>query len=218
MTPPHRLLDRTSGTVVLLHGMGRTRLSMRRAARKLAGMGWRTRLVGYPSLTRPIEELASHVAERLVGELRPLHFVTHSLGGLVLRRLLRDRRLPAVGRTVMLAPPNRGSELARRLAVFGRVVPAMRVLARTEAELDEFFGPIEGEVLVVAGSRAIGPLRWVTGSSNDGIVTVEETGANPCVVHAGHTFIMNSPDVLVVVDRFLRTGEAGLGAAEHARS
>jgi alpha-beta hydrolase superfamily lysophospholipase len=202
----------TSGTVVLLHGMGRTRLSMRRASRKLNGMGWRTRLVGYPSLTRPIEDLASHVAGSLAGEIGPLHFVTHSLGGLVLRRLLRDRRPPAVGRMVMLAPPNRGSDLARRLELFGRVVPAIRVLARTEAELDTFFGPLEGEVLVVAGSRAIGPLRWVTESPNDGIVRVEETGANPFVVHAGHTFIMNAPEVLAVVDRFLRTGETGLRA------
>ena len=195
-----------AGTVVLLHGMGRTRLSMRRAARELRLRGWRTRLVGYPSLTRPIEALATHVAERTAEEPRPLHFVTHSLGGVVLRRMLSHCRPSGFGRAVMLAPPNRGSALARRVARLGVLVPALRLLARPGSEVEEVLGPFDEDVLVVAGSRAIGPLRWVTGEANDGIVTVEETGPHPFVVSAGHTFIMNSPEVLAAIDRYLETG------------
>lgn len=196
----------TDATVVLLHGMGRTRLSMRRAAGRLGRMGWSTRLVGYPSLTCPIENMAAHVAGKLEDVRGTLHFVTHSLGGLVLRRLLREHRPQRLGRVVMLAPPNRGSGLARRLTVFGRVVPAIRQLSRPEEELDALLGPLNQDVLVVAGTRAIGPLRWITKTSNDGIVTVEETGGRPLVVRAGHTFIMNSPEVLAAVHRFLTNG------------
>lgn len=197
-------------TVLLLHGMGRTRLSMRRAARRLEELGWRTRCIGYPSLTRPIERLAEHVAEQIAGETGRIHFVTHSLGGLVLRRLLHSHRPANFGRAAMLAPPNRGSRLARRFSRLGRVVPAVRQLALPEADLNRLLGPIDFELLVVAGSRAVGPLRWLARTANDGIVTVDETFAgersDSLVVPWGHTFIMDSPDVLDTVDRFLRTG------------
>lgn len=201
-----------SGAVVLLHGMGRTRYSMRRAGRRLRDLGWDTRLIGYPSLTRPIEILARHVADRVQDNGVKLHFVTHSLGGLVLRRLLHAHRPADVGRVVMLAPPNRGSELARTFAALGQVVPAIRQMALPEAELETLLGPIDFDVLIVAGSRAAGPLRWLTGAANDGLVTVEETVANaapePLVVRRGHTRIMDSWEVLEAVDRFLRTGRA----------
>ncbi len=198
--------------VLMLHGMGRTRFSMFRAARRLEALGWKTRLVGYPSLTRPIERLAEHVAGQIEGETGRLHFVTHSLGGLVLRRLLHDRRPADLGRAVMLAPPNRGSRLARRFSGFGRVVPAMRQLALPETELERLLGPIDFELLVVAGTRAVGPLRWLARTASDGVVAVDETFAgghqDPFVVARGHTFIMDSPEVLEKVDRFLRTGRA----------
>ena len=196
--------------VLLLHGMGRTRGSMRNAARRLDDRGWSTRRIGYPSLTRPIERLAEHVASQIEGESGRLHFVTHSLGGLVLRRLLLAHRPSNLGRAVMLAPPNRGSRLARRFTRLGRVVPALRQLALPEAELDRLLGPIDFELLVVAGSRATGPLRWLSRTDNDGIVTVDETFAGPIgdsfVVPRGHTFIMDSPDVLDRIDHFLRDG------------
>ncbi|NIM01837.1 MAG: alpha/beta hydrolase [Acidobacteria bacterium] len=196
--------------VLLLHGMGRTRGSLRNAARRLEALGWHTRRVGYPSLTRPIERLAEHVAEKIRGETARLHFVTHSLGGLVLRRLLHSHRPVNLGRVVMLAPPNRGSRLARRLSRVGRVVPAVRQLALSEEELARLLGPIDFELLVVAGTRGVGPLRWLDTTASDGIVTVDETFAgrfgDTFVVRRGHTFIMNSPEVLARIDQFLREG------------
>ena len=199
--------------VLLLHGMGRTRISMRSAAQRLETLGWRTRRIGYPSLTRPIERLAEHVAERIDGESGRIHFVTHSLGGLVLRRLLHTHRPANLGRAVMLAPPNRGSRLARRFRRLGRVVPALRQLALSEADLERLLGPVDFELLVVAGTRPAGPLRWLAQTASDGVVTVDETfareGADSLVVPRGHTFIMNSPEVLDTVDRFLRTGSPG---------
>jgi hypothetical protein len=183
---------------------------MRNAARRLEQLGWSTRRIGYPSLTRPIERLAEHVAEQIRGESGRIHFVTHSLGGLVLRRLLYSDRPANLGRAVMLAPPNRGSRLARRFTRLGRVVPALQQLGLPEAELHRLLGPIDFELLVVAGTRAAGPLRWLSETASDGIVTVDETFADECadslVVARGHTFIMDSPEVLARVDQFLRAG------------
>ena len=192
--------------------MGRTPVSMRRAANRLEELGWSTRRIGYPSLTRPIERLAEHVAERIAGESGTIHFVTHSLGGLVLRRLLYTHRPPNLGRVAMLAPPNRGSRLARSFTRLGRAVPALRQMALPEADLERLLGPVDFELLVVAGTRAAGPLRWLARSASDGIVTVDETfareGVDSLVVPRGHTFIMNSPEVLDRVDQFLRGGLA----------
>lgn len=198
--------------VLLLHGMGRTRASMRGAAVKLEALGWETRRVGYPSLNRSIERLADHVAEEIEQETARLHFVTHSLGGLVLRRLVHVHRPRNLGRVVMLAPPNRGSRLARRVAPIGRVVPAIRQLAASEDELQRLLGPVDFEVLVIAGSRSLGPLRWLGPESNDGLVTVDETLADShdstVVVPRGHTFIMQAPEVIEKIDRFLRGGDS----------
>jgi len=195
---------------------------MRRAALRLEELGWSTRRIGYPSLTRPIERLAEHVAEQIEGESGRIHFVTHSLGGLVLRRLLHTHRPMNLGRAVMLAPPNRGSRLARRFSRLGRVVPALRQLALPAADLNRLLGPIDFELLVVAGTRATGPLRWLAQRASDGIVTVDETFAGDAgeslVVQRGHTFIMDSPEVLDRVDQFLRTGRPNRSSSEDPSS
>jgi len=195
---------------------------MRRAARRLEALGWRTRRIGYPSLTRPIERLAEHVSEQIKGETGRIHFVTHSLGGLVLRRLLYTHRPANLGRVVMLAPPNRGSRLARRFSGLGRVVPAMRQLALSEADLNRLLGPIDFELLVIAGSRAAGPLGWRAQTASDGIVTVDETFAgdrgDSLVVPRGHTFIMDSLDVLDTVDQFLRSGHEARASSENSQA
>jgi len=208
--------------VLLLHGMGRTRASMRNAARRLEDLGWRTRRLGYPSLTRPIERLAEHVAEQIERESGRIHFVTHSLGGLVLRRLLYTHRPANLGRAVMLAPPNRGSRLARRFSRLGRVVPALRQLALPEADLNQLLGPIDFELLVVAGSRPTGPLRWLARTASDGVVTVDETFArgagDALVVPRGHTFIMDSAEVLDRVDQFLRAGHETDPSSENCQA
>jgi len=124
--------------------------------------------------------------------------------------LFHTYRPPNLGRVVMLAPPNRGSRLARRFTRLGRVVPSLRQLGLPEADLDRLLGPVDFEVLVVAGTRPAGPLRWLSRTASDGIVTVDETFAGEAgeslVVRRGHTFIMNSAEVLETIDRFLRTG------------
>ncbi|HZJ70671.1 MAG TPA: hypothetical protein VFF36_07025, partial [Planctomycetota bacterium] len=113
------------GSVVLLHGLNRTQLSMALLAWRLRKAGYATANLYYPSRRRTIEAHADRLLARLRGELSdlpgPLHFVAHSLGCVVVRCALHRGRgteplASRAGRFVMLGPPNRGSALARRFA------------------------------------------------------------------------------------------------------
>ncbi len=202
--------------VVLLHGLGRTRLSMIVLRWRLRRAGFRAVSMGYPSRQRPIGDLAEHVRARLPvpEDGASLHFVTHSLGGIIVRRMLSERRPPGLGRVVMLSPPNAGSRLAgqvRRYAPFRAVLgPALDQLASDGDSVPERLGPVDFDLGVIMGDRTLPGMNKVLDAPNDGIVTVEEGRVRGMsdfvVVRSGHTFMMNSRDVARQVVHFLRHG------------
>lgn len=202
--------------------MGRTRFSMAVAALHLRRLGWRTVSIGYPSRRLPIEQLARRVAARLP-EPRGgrVHFLTHSLGGIVVRAIARDVRPGRLGRAVMLGPPNAGSAVAGRLRgrllfrhVFG---PTGQQLAAGDDALPARLGPVDFEVGVIAGDLGLGPFGgWLDGP-HDGFVTVAETRVEGMTDHIvmprPHTTIMFSRAVIEQASHFLLHGRFRRGAA-----
>ena len=200
--------------VLLLHGLGRTRRSMQRLSGGLRQAGFATAPLSYASTRRPLEAHADalcSVIEGFEGERR-VSFVTHSLGGIVVRYLLsrpgpwRDRITPH--RMVMLAPPNQGCSVARRIdgpllrAVLGR--SAVQIAGGSTREL----GPPPIPCGVIAGSLREGRgIHGLVPEASDGLVTVSETELEGMEAHltieAIHTFIMNHPEVEAAVTRFL---------------
>ena len=212
--------DSHKDVVVLLHGMGRSTLSMKRIEWALVNRGYRVVNVGYPSTLHSVEELArSNLAPALRQlEVAPgghVHFVTHSLGAIVLRQHLATQSMPNLGRVVMLGPPNRGSELAEAFKgkLWYRLAtgPSGQQLGTGKFDLPRALGPATCEVGVIAGDRSLNPLlSCMIPGPDEGKVSVEssrlEGMAGFTVVHHSHTWLPWRKNVIRQIISFLETG------------
>lgn len=189
--------------VVLVHGMGRTPLSMAPMEIALRRAGYRVLNVGYSSQRPSVAEIGQHLADAVHAETdrQPaprVHVVGHSLGTVATRWMLTHDPPNVSGRIVMLAPPNRGAHSADRLARWvGWALPPIRELQTTGGPAVALGLPDGTELAVIAGDR-------------DGKVWVEETcleGAAHVVVPSRHTFIMMRPRVIGLVRAFLASGD-----------
>jgi pimeloyl-ACP methyl ester carboxylesterase len=208
-----------TSSLILLHGLGRTRWSLWPVAREAARRGYQVHNLGYPSRRAPIERLAEDIGRRIVNLAAggTVDVVTHSMGGIVLRAAVAAGVLPemTVRRVVMLAPPNHGSELADRLRDY-RVYrlatgPAGQQIGTGDDSVPRRLPPPPFELGIVAGRRSGNPLfARVLGVESDGKVTVSSTRVDGMrdliVVDRTHTFIMWAPDVLAHTFAFLETG------------
>lgn len=200
--------------VLLLHGLGRSRASFSGLEAALRAAGYQVSGVGYPSTRRTLAANAATL-DALIAELEGvdrISFVTHSLGGLLVRELLARgphwRARIEIESIVMTAPPSRGSALADRLQ---HVPPVNWILgaglaAATTGAVSTLPAPDAPFGIVAGGNGRGGHNPWLAGD-DDFLVTVEETrlpGAADWVrVDAGHTFIMNHPRTVDAILRFL---------------
>jgi hypothetical protein len=211
-------------TVVLLHGLGRSPWSMAYLAARLERAGYHVVNLSYPSRTVPIEALAANwlparLDESGVAAAARVHFVTHSMGGIVLRLWLAGDAAPAnLGRVVMLAPPNAGSEVTDRLAAFPPfrwfTGVSGRRLGTQPTDLPRSLGPWPAgapALGIIAGDRSLNPLfsAWLPGP-NDGKVSVASTRlagmSDIIVLHHSHTWLAWQADTAAQVLAFLWDG------------
>ncbi len=207
-------------TVVCVHGFMRTSKSMSRIAASLEKEGWAVERWSYPSRHKYIEEHAQDLVERLnqiVMERpgKPISFVTHSMGGLIVRCALNDPDCPSEakqGRAVLIAPPNRGSVLARKLNKYAlpKTILGKKAGSQLMTTLPDGFDalgdfPSDMPVLVIAGTAGINPL--IAGPS-DGKVGLRETCLNTphfrVKSFSGHSWICQTPTVIKKTGAFLR--------------
>ena len=192
-------------------------------ARALRRAGFEPHVVEYPSRRHTVGQLVAAVVEpeveRRLAEAERVHFVTHSMGGVLVRALAarwldEGRPLPPGSRAVMLAPPHAGSEVADLLAerrpfrsVLGPALPEMRTTG-----VPSGLGPVRGvEAGVIAGTRALVPFGRVFAGPHDGLVSVASAHApsglaDRAVVPKTHALLMMSPTVIRLAIRFLQEG------------
>ena len=191
---------------------------MQPLARALELEGFSTLNLPYPSGRLPVEQLVARIraqVEKIAGD-GPVNFITHSLGGILVRILLAEEVPWQTGRVVMLAPPNRGSEIvdwSRNHPLIHRVLgPAGRSLG-SDGTLQKLTAlPPEIEAAVIMGDRCSIPIfRKILGADNDGVVSASKGRLDGLrgfsVIHADHTFIQMHPEAIRLSLHFLKTGE-----------
>ena len=205
-------------SVILLHGMARTARSMATMETALRSTGYHTVNLGYPSTDYPVEVLAGKAVNESLSACPPenkIHFVTHSLGGILVRRYLSRHEIQNLGRVVMLGPPNQGSQVVDKLKdVPGFKLingPAGRQLGTDPDSIPSQLGPAEFEVGIIAGTRSINLfLSTLLPGQDDGKVTVENTKLEGMADHmelpATHPFMMKNERVIRQTIHFLKHG------------
>ena len=169
----------SSDTVILVHGLGRSTWSMKPIEWNLKRAGYHVVNVGYPSRrgVTSAEACLQRAIETNATAAGSIHFVTHSFGGILVRKYLTDHPLPNLGRVVMLAPPNHGSEVADSLrkTAIGRWIlgPIGERLGTGAGDLPARLGAVRFPLGVVAADQSIDP--WFSHlfiQANDGKVSV----------------------------------------------
>ncbi|MCE2570953.1 esterase/lipase family protein [Motilimonas eburnea] len=205
-------------SVILLHGLARTPRSLNKLAKHLRAQGYHVVNLGYPSRHHKIEALAEQVIPNALAQCpsdHQVHFVTHSLGGILVRAYLANHALANLGRVVMLAPPNQGSEIVDKLghlSLFKWINgQAGLQLGTDEMSMPKRLGAVDYELGVIAGTRSINLiLSTLMPRPNDGKVSVASTKLNGMTDHltlpVTHTFLMTNRRVLNAISAFLAKG------------
>lgn len=207
--------------VVVLHGLALNRLWMSPLAFYLKRAGYVVHNISYPSTRLTIQDIAQQrlipFLKSLPTDMAELNFVTHSMGGIVLRACFKDFSPPVSGRTVMIGPPNHGSEAAdilKNLSLFKWYFgPAgQELVTDPEHSTPKKLGPVNFETGVIAGSRGFFHLYFgqKLPKPNDGLVTEASTKVKGLTDHitlnTDHSMMVFSPQVMRQTVHFLQNG------------
>ena len=215
------LANTTQDGVVLLHGISRTTRSFRKMQTALEDAGFATLNHDYASRRKALEALAEDIhpsiqrfADGIDGSV---HFVGHSMGGLLARVYLARYRPKRLGRVVMLGTPNSGSEIADRLKNFGAYRaffgPAGQQLGtQRDASIEALFPPIDYPVGIIAGDRSIYPITSAfLPRPHDGRVSVANTRldgmADHIVIRTPHPWLVRNGEAIAQTIAFLKAGK-----------
>lgn len=206
--------------VILLHGLARSSKSMQELSHYLNESGYKTLNVDYESTKHPIDSLSSDVLSKSIKDIgvedcEKIHFVTHSLGGILVRKYFSEKPFNKLGRVVMLGPPNQGSEVVDHLkdwSLFKLINgPAGNELGTDSSSVPINLDSVHFELGIIAGDRSI---NWINSlminGPDDGKVSVERTKVmgmkDHIVIHTTHPMMMNNKEVMIQIVHFLRNG------------
>ncbi len=207
--------------VILLHGIGGFSYSMEPLAKELSQKGYTVFNVNYPSTLCDIQTIADLYLDKVIktyctDTTRKIHFVTHSMGGIVTRYYLKQNKDSLnLGRVVMLSPPNKGSEIVDvfdSLKIVEYIYgPAFYQLGTDSTGFVHTLGPVDYETGIIMGNKAVFiPGMFIIPGESDGMVAVKRAPVEGMsdfrIIPNSHTFIMLNREVIENVVSFLSFG------------
>ena len=208
-----------SECVILLHGLARSDNSMLKLEKALKKANYHTVNTSYPSQKYTIDKLSSKTIPKSLKRCKEdqrINFVTHSMGGILVRHYLSEHTISNLNHVVMLGPPNKGSEVVDKLreipgfkAING---PAGLQLGTEQKSIPNKLGEADFSLGIIAGTKTINPiLSSMLPKPNDGKVSVESTKLEGMKDHISmpvtHTLMMRNKKVIDQVLHFLKSGQ-----------
>ena len=220
---PSSLTAAGSNYVILIPGLLRSPKTMEPMAKALRAEGYETLIVDYPSREMGIRALADGFVAPAVRRCQKkgageILFVTHSMGGILVRDFLSRHKLPELGRVVMLAPPNGGSEVVDQLGdweafkwINGPAGGELGTGQKSKPKVLGALGVVTYSVGIIAGDRSINPINsMMIPGSDDGKVSVENTKlagmTDHITLHRTHPMMMQRADAIQLTLHFLKLG------------
>ena len=205
--------------VILLHGLARSSHSMDTLAEAFESQGYLVVNHNYPSTQHDIPTLAKAEIPKAIDKCKSdgdIHFVTHSMGGILVRYYLNETAIKNLGRVVMLGPPNQGSEIVDEL----QNVPGFKLingeagmqLGTNRESIPKSLGEVNFELGIIAGDTSFNPIySSMLPDEDDGKVTVTSTKVegqrDHIVLPVTHTFMMKNPEVIQQCTYFIKNGK-----------
>ena len=203
-------INKHSECIILIHGLARTSHCMNKAASLLTAYGYDVINVNYPSRKYVISKLVSLYLQPAIKKCetkayRQIHFLTHSMGGILLRYYLATHTIQNPGKAVMLAPPNQGSEIVDKIGHLSLFYflngPAGRQLGTDKGSVPMGLGKLNFDAGIITGYRSLNPLlSLLIPGKNDGKVAVERAKVKGMkdflLVPSTHTFIMQRSKII----------------------
>lgn len=203
----------TKETVVLVHGLWMRGWVMTLLGLRLQRYGFHTIVFSYPSMSNSLSQNALFLSNFVTDIAAPhIHFIGHSLGGLLVMQMLAEYPEPRAGRIVLAGSPCHASYVASKLARMGlgRYLIGRGMLQCLRQKVPECADRYE--VGSIAGCKSLGGGKLFGGlpSPNDGVVAVEETRmpgtSDQIVLNVSHSGMLLSTSVAYQVCMFLRHG------------
>ena len=203
--------------IVLLHGLGRNTTSMWLLASRLDDAGYYVQRVGYSSLHQKPDEILKDISSQInkccQKHTQSVHFVGHSLGGLMVRSYLQSNKVDKLGRVVLLGTPNKGTEAADHFSnswLMDLLGPTAKALGTDDNSFPNSLKAPYYPVGIIAGERESELNDPVIPGKDDGLVSVESTKIDGMtdfiIIETGHSMMRYDREVADQTIEFIKNG------------